>query len=277
MVATRDFSEILTFATALAKKAGEGIVRARENTEFSVSEKHVRDLVTTADIEADALITGAIRSRFPDHAILSEESSPTLPIDSLRRGHLWIVDPIDGTVNFASGQLHVGVSIAYALDGVVRAGVVYAPFLDEMYTASKSGGAFCNGAAIRPSSNALLVRALIATGFPYDRTEIREILWRVEQVLTRAQDLRRLGAASIDTCWVARGRLDAYYENVAPWDIAAGGLIAREAGAIVGTLAHSEKNAAMPEDLRSEQFIASSPTLFEEIKALLTSGPKVTC
>jgi myo-inositol-1(or 4)-monophosphatase len=266
-----DLLSIREFAESIARRAGQCIAEHRAGKALSIQQKkNARDLVTPADLAADRLITDAIRQAFPSHRILSEESSGTIDGEALSHGQWWIIDPIDGTVNFAAGQRHVGVSIAYAQGGVVQVGVVHAPFLDESFSAVRGQGATLNGVPIGASQNSDLVRSTIATGFPSDRSDLEPLVWRVRQVLRHAQDIRRLGAASIDTCWVACGRIDAYYETVWPWDIAAGALIAREAGARTGEISPHPRNALLPSDLRSGEFLVAAPNLYEKIKAVLT-------
>lgn len=270
-----DIQSIAEFTKTIAREAGDCIAEYRNGKQLAVQQKkNARDLVTAADLAADKLITQAIASAFPSHRILSEESSGTIDGKALSHGHWWIIDPIDGTVNFAAGQRHVGVSIAYARDGVVQVGVVHAPFLDECFVATCGGGATLNDVTIHASENSDIVRSTIATGFPSDRSELEPLVWRVRQVLSHAQDIRRLGAASIDTCWVACGRLDAYYETVWPWDIAAAALIAREAGARCGEISPHPRNTELPPDLRSAEFLVAAPNIFDEIKAILTTSPQ---
>ncbi|MFH1571363.1 MAG: inositol monophosphatase family protein [Gemmatimonadota bacterium] len=157
------------------------------------------------------------------------------------RGPLWIVDPIGGTVNYTYGHPQVFVSIAFALDGQVQVGVVHAPFQGETFAAARGAGARLNGEPIRPSDSAELRRALVATGFPYERERREALLPRLRQVLLHCRGIRRAGSVAIDLCWVAAGRLDGFYETLSPWDIAAGRLMVTEAGGGWGTCGRTER------------------------------------
>jgi myo-inositol-1(or 4)-monophosphatase len=205
------------------------------------------DLVTDADHASDELIRGALRAAFPAHWILSEEAGPLSSGPEEPIPFAWIVDPLDGTVNFAHGVPHFAVSIA-VLRGLrpedsieappagasVVAGAIYDPMRDELFTATADGPALRNGERIRTSATTEIGEALVATGFPYDRREQPDAYLRFfREGLVRCRDLRRIGAAALDLSWVACGRLDGFYEcGLHAWDIAAGALIARRAGAV---------------------------------------------
>ena len=257
----------LEFATDLACRAGALIVAEREGQALDLSYKDGTELLTSADLKADALIRGEIERAFPAHNILSEESSPDLRDPQALRGPLWIVDPIDGTVNYAYNMHQVAVSIAYAEGGEVQAGVVCCPFFAETFTARRGEGAWLNGTAIRASECEQLARALIGTGFPYDADARVALVERLRLVLGRCRDIRRVGSAASDLCWVAMGRLDGFYEALKPWDLAAAVLIAREAGARVGHLAPVEGD--MPEELYGKDLVVAAPGIYEELVALL--------
>jgi myo-inositol-1(or 4)-monophosphatase len=263
--------EILEFAADLARQAGALIAAERERGGLRLSYKEGVELLTSADLKSDQLIGERISAAFPGHRILSEESSPAMPQEERNRGPLWIVDPIDGTVNFAYGLAPVAVSIAYAEDGVVQAGVVHGPFLGETYCGRRGGGATLNGAPLRASECARLDRALIGTGFPYDRSQRPALVRRLERVLDHCRDFRRIGSAALDLCWVAAGRLDGFYETLKPWDFAAACLIAREAGARTGHL--GEVPAGMPADLYGEDVVAAGPGIFGALLDLLRAVP----
>ena len=189
------------------------------------------DLVTEADHKTEAFLVAEIRSRFPDHGILTEESGE-LPGSQERQ---WILDPLDGTINFAHGLPIFVVSVAYTEEGLARIGAVYDPILDECFSAERERGVYLNGEPIRVSQERQLGRSLIVTGFPYDvRTNPDNNLDRYARATLQAQGLRHLGAAARDMAYVAAGRLDGYWElRIRPWDIAAGGLIVELAGGIV--------------------------------------------
>jgi myo-inositol-1(or 4)-monophosphatase len=261
-----ELNELCSFATAIATEAGQLITQMRR-TGFEVKYKGELNMVTSADIAADTLITAAIRKRYPSHRILSEELAPEISDYS---GPLWIIDPIDGTTNYAHGLLQVGVSLGFAIDGVMQVGVVEAPFLHETFAAIKGQGATLNGDTIKCRQVNELSKSLVVTGFPYERDQVAILAAQIKTILTHCQDVRRLGAASLDLSYVACGRLDAYYESVMPWDKAAGALIAREAGAMVG-FSKSPTGKILPEDLNGRDMLIAAPGIFNKIKELLNS------
>ncbi|WP_421848840.1 inositol monophosphatase family protein [Marinomonas sp.] len=231
---SENYEEWLGFAKALAMKAGEMIVESRKNSTFVRDYKMDHELVTTTDIAVDQYICSRILEHYPSHCILSEESSPHLDLSGIGdEVPVWVIDPIDGTVNFAHGHHHVAVSIGLYIGDQRILGVVNAPFLEECFWALKGSGAFCNDKLLTVSGAQKLRDALVATGFPYQKTALAPIIDRVSRILHHCQDVRRNGSAALDLCWVAAGRLDAYFESVKPWDMAAGALIAEEAGAKV--------------------------------------------
>lgn len=256
----------LTLAVEIAREAGEMIAEARRGQAFGHRYKRGQELVTDVDVTVDRHIGERLAGAFPDEARLSEELAPdrsTLhEVDAL-----WVIDPIDGTVNFAHGLRHVAVSIAWVVKGRVSLGVVHAPFLDETFTALAGQGAWCNGHPIQASRASDLSHALVGTGFPYRRDSRPPLLRRLAAVLDHCQDVRRNGSAALDLCDVACGRLDAYYESVSPWDFAAGWLIAREAGARTGHLYPCPEG--IPEELYGENLLVASPGLHQELGELL--------
>ena len=258
--------EWLEFAKILAVSAGDMMVEARNKAVFVRDYKNDHELVTTTDLAIDQYLCAHIMQRYPDHLILSEESSPDIELVSIDVP-VWVIDPIDGTVNFAHGHAHVAVSIGLYLRGERIVGVVNAPFLNECYWSCKSHGAYCNNERLSVSDNSVLRNALVATGFPYSKDALGPIIERVSRVLHACQDVRRNGSAALDLCWVATGRLDAYFETVKPWDMAAGALIAEEAGAKVGRYSTSQSH--WPEAIDGESLLVSSPVLFDDLFALL--------
>lgn len=269
-------SEILNVALKAAERAATIAREQRASLTVAVSFKDARNLVTTADLAAEKAIIETILENFPDHKILAEESAQGHTPEQYGVGPLWVIDPIDGTTNYAHGHFQVGISIAFAFDGIVQVGVVAAPFLAEVFTAVKGGGAFCNGLKINVADTKSLADALVSTGFPYKRSNAANICARLERVLIRCRDIRRLGAASLDICWVACGRLDAYYEEtLMPWDGAAGCLIAREAGAEIGHYAYDNDSqkltAKYPGDLFVDNLIVSGSEFFAELESVLNS------
>ena len=262
-------SELLLFAHDAAEAAGVEMVRRRATGDDVATVKDDRSFVTEADIACDAIITTRIRNRYPDHALLSEESAPSLTKEALG-GPLWVIDPIDGTTNYARHSNYCAVSIAFCDEHGPLVGVVHAPFMNETFHGVRGGGAFRNGEPIAPARTSPLSRALVATGFhPGLRTALERDVRRIGAVLAHCHDVRRSGSAAIDTCWVACGRIDAYYETIHAWDIAAARLIAVEAGALAGHTAGPPKDSLFREELEGEEFLVASPTVYSELREIL--------
>ena len=227
-----EFQRCLDVAIDAAEKAAE-ILRSHFAAGVSATEKIEDDkaqgLVTVADLEAEAVIIKAIQDRFPDHAFLAEESAAT----GDNPDNLWVIDPLDGTNNFAFGIPHFGVSIAYWHRGEPAVGVVLDPLRGELFAAVKDGGATLNGKSISVNSHQAVTETIIATGFYYDRGEMMSQTLRCIETLYRehVQGIRRMGAASLDIAWIANGRYGAFFElTLSPWDYAAAHLILTEAG-----------------------------------------------
>ena len=261
---------ITDFAEQLACEAGELIRRERDANTLRTEYKQQTELVTHADVMADEFITGAIRKHFPEHRILSEETMPDLSQAEELDTPLWIIDPIDGTVNYGYGHPQVAVSIAYAENGQVQAGVVHAPFSDETFRATRGMGATLNGAAIQHSDATVPRQSLFATGFPYTKDNLEPLVNRLNAMIHQCRDLRRIGSAALDICWVACGRLDIYYETVSPWDFAAARLIAKEAGATAGHF--GDVPEGYPEDLWGQDILISAPAVWEPVRSILRSA-----
>ena len=228
-----DAAELLEIARDLAVAAG-AVVRDRPDDLHARSKSTPTDTVTVVDAAAERVIVDGLRRLRPHDRIVAEEGG-----DSAERSEVtWYVDPLDGTVNYLYGLPPYAVSIAAAVDGEPVAGAVLEVTRDELYLASAGGGATCNGRTLRCTEQTEPSMALLATGFAYD-AQVRA--WQasvVAEVLPQVRDVRRAGAAAIDLCHVAAGRVDAYYEaGMHPWDWMAGSLIAREAGARVAGLA----------------------------------------
>lgn len=255
----------LEFIVRLAHEAGDLIASLRD--QLQVSFKGGTELVTQADVAADELIRKTLQERFPSHSILSEELAPDTRASE---GPLWVIDPIDGTVNYAHFHPQVAISIAYYEHGQAQLAVVHNPFLQETFSAQTGTGAWLNGQTIRCANTSELKRALVATGFPYQKDDLPQLVRRVQTVLAQCADIRRLGSAALDICWVACGRMDAYYETVKPWDFAAAQLIAREAGA---TFSHF---LPVPEgenpQLWGKDILICSPALTTPLLALLAQA-----
>ncbi|MFP4476929.1 MAG: inositol monophosphatase family protein [Desulfatibacillaceae bacterium] len=228
-----------------------------------VRKKGIADLVTQADLASEEAIIGAIRAAFPDDSILAEESGES------RAGsdRQWIIDPLDGTTNYAHGVPLFAVSIAFVLDGRTVLGLVVNPIGEELFMASAGGGATLNGLPLEVSDVEDLSDALLVTGFPYNTRECLDpVLSRLGRALVTSHGVRRLGSAALDLCWVACGRFEAFWEeNLSPWDTAAGELIAREAG---GLVTNFSGEAFSPE---MKQLLATNGKVHEELLQLLNS------
>lgn len=238
----------------------------RENT-LTISNKTNRDLVTSADLAVDTFLKEKILGAFPEHKILSEELAPEQTVEMLT-GSLWIIDPIDGTHNYARHHYQSAVSVAYAEDGIVRYGAVYNPFLEEFFHAARGAGAFLNNHPITCSRTHSLSTALIGVGRPFTSSATPQFARDIEAVLTHCFDMRRLGSGALDICWVACGRLDAFFETLNPWDIAAARLIAVEAGATISTY-RPRTNCTWPDDLNGENILVSTPGITNELQKIL--------
>jgi myo-inositol-1(or 4)-monophosphatase len=224
----------LAVAVDAVTRAGARL-RAAAGRDRDVSYKDGVEPVTAADLACERLIVERLRASFPGHRVLSEESAPAGWADLDVTGPLWVIDPVDGTANFARRHPYVSVSVALAVDGVVRVAAVHAPFLGETYTAVRGGGAERDARPLAVARPAGLERAVVSTGFPHRRPDVGPLVERVRRLLVSCQDIRRAASPALDGCWVADGRLDAHTESMAPWDVAAAGLIAVEAGAGSGT------------------------------------------
>lgn len=214
-------------AEITAKLAGSYLLE-KFRTNFAVSHKGVINLVTEVDVAAEELITARLRDAFPEHSILAEEKNT-----EDRGGECtWIIDPLDGTTNYAHGFPFFSVSIGLEISGRIEFGIVYDPVRGECFTAQRGAGAFCNGGSLSVSDTDTLNAGLLATGFPYDiRTSDQNNLTNFCAFALNVQGLRRTGSAALDLCYVAAGRLDGFWEaKLNPWDCAAGFLIVEEAG-----------------------------------------------
>jgi len=225
-----DIESIKRTGIAAAYSSGK-ILKSYIGKFFDIREKGAKDLVTEADLHSEKNIIRTIQDKFPDHAILAEESGAK-PGDERYR---WIIDPLDGTINFAHQLPFFCISIAFALEGKTVMGVVFNPLDGELFSAVAGQGAFLNSNGIRVSKTTAIGDSLLATGFPYNvLSEFEAVTGRLSNLMQHAQGIRRLGSAALDLCYVGCGRLDGFWEqNLKPWDTAAGALIAAEAGAVI--------------------------------------------
>ena len=251
---------LLGIAEQIAREAG-ALLSDRPAGLRAESKSTPTDAVTDMDRAAEKLILGRLREQRPDDRIVGEEGGRHDGVDG-DAAITWLVDPLDGTVNYLYGLPQYAVSIAAQQHGESVAGVVYDVARDDLYAAETGRGATCNGERIRCSTETDLALSLVATGFAYAAETRRDQAAVLTTVLPAVRDIRRLGSAALDLCMVARGRVDAYFEaGMQPWDWAAGALIAAEAGARVGGL-----GGRPPGDWTT---LAANPQLFEQLEALL--------
>ncbi len=224
---------ILNGAVEAANEAAAYISQAFHR-DFSIEHKGVVDLVTEVDIASERLIRKILQNKFPEIRFHGEEDGG----DDWKNGEVWIVDPIDGTTNFANRLPHFCVSIALCRDGSPELGVIINPITRDLYTATRGSGSFLNQKPLSVSKISDINQALAVTGFPYDRRErLDEILRRLRVMLMHTQCVRRFGSAALDLCYIARGIYSIYWEtNLKPWDVAAGKLIVEEAGGCVSKI-----------------------------------------
>ena len=270
----QNLADILDEAVAIAREAGD-ILREGWGKANRVVYKGEVNLVTEYDTRAEATIITALRRTFPDHAIHAEERGAVGNGDGDESPYRWLIDPLDGTTNFAHGFPVFAVSLALMvqpLDGHPRGGpligVIYDPTRDECFTAMRGQGAALNGRPIHASDTPTLNAALLATGFAYDRRARPDNnTGHFDHFIRRCQGMRRAGAAALDLAYVACGRLDGFWElRLHPWDVAAGVLLVQEAGGRV-----SDLNGG-PEYLSGEQIVASNAHIHDEMLAVLRLG-----
>jgi len=252
---------MINIALRAARKAGENIVRASDDLHrFEVKAKGINDFVTEVDVNAEQEIIYHLQKAYPDHAILGEESGLTGSEDAEYR---WIVDPLDGTTNFIRGIPHYAISIACVYRGKLEHAVIVDPVRREEFTASRGRGAQLNGHRIRVSALTSLEGALLGTGIPFkDHCDDKLVPYSksIEVLAAQCAGIRRAGAASLDLAYVAAGRLDAFWEmGLAPWDIAAGALLIREAGGLVADIDASDNY------LESGNIVCGNPKCFKAV------------
>jgi myo-inositol-1(or 4)-monophosphatase len=251
-------------AERAARAAGEVLLRHyRPTGQERVEVKGLpRDLVTAADKEAEAVVLGILRKEFPKDAFVAEETEPA----PVRGGRVWVIDPLDGTVNFAHGIPIFSVSIGFFEDGAPRAGVVHAPCLRETFAAAEGEGTTLNGERVRVSKQTDLGSSLLCTGFAYQRNQVKENnLDNFARMALGSRGVRRLGSAALDLAFVASGRYDGYWELwLSPWDIAAGMLLVREAGGKVTQLGGD------PDVLYANTIVATNGRIHDALAGQLT-------
>ncbi|OGR52240.1 MAG: hypothetical protein A2049_04205 [Elusimicrobia bacterium GWA2_62_23] len=246
-----------------AALAGGGVLKAKFG-KVGYRLKGRANLLTEADLASQARVIGLIKAAFPDDGFMAEESAPT----ESPNGRLWIIDPLDGTTNYAHGFPAAAVSIGFAEKGVVKAGGVYDPFRDELFLAKKGGGATLNGRRLKVSKVPSVDKALLVTGFPYDRAEKADFYCGFfAEFMRLSHDVRRMGVASLDMCWAAAGRTDGYWEfGLKPWDVAAGKVIVEEAGGLVTDFSGRPWRT---DALMGSQTLAANPRLHARMLAVI--------
>tara|TARA_B100000609_G_C17221303_1_gene440238 strand:+ start:3458 stop:4273 length:816 start_codon:yes stop_codon:yes gene_type:complete len=248
--------EILLFAEDIAKQAGR-LLLDKLRAERTIDTKDtVTDLVTDADRAAEALLVDEIERRFPSHSILGEEGTRA-QASTTQDGYVWVLDPLDGTVNYTHQLPMFAVSVGVLLNGAPLVGVVYLPVLDECFCASRGQGTTLNGQRVHVSTRPTLRQSVLATGFSYDKhLTHQDNVSNVGRFIKEVRGLRRMGSASIDLAYVSCGRLDGYWEEkLKPWDVAAGVLLVEEAGGVV-TNYHNR-----PFELDEGRIVASNPLI----------------
>jgi len=246
----------LQLASAAAREAGK-ILKKRFGGAMNVRKKGAIDLVTDADLQAEKAIIQLIRAHFPSDQILAEESGS----QGKSPDRTWLIDPLDGTTNFAHGFPFFAVSIALEIAGEIALGIVYNPHLEEYFEAIRGSGALLNGRPITVSNTTEIGESLLATGFPYDIQDNEGgVLELFGRVIRKAQGVRRPGSAALDLCYVACGRLDGFWEKgLNPWDTAAGSIIVREAGGMLATYSGTDYTPY------EKTVVAANPGLLEEM------------
>jgi myo-inositol-1(or 4)-monophosphatase len=249
---------MLNTAIKAARRAGNVINRASLDLgQLTIGVKQQNDFVTEVDRAAEAIIIETLREVYPSHAILAEESGLSEQTSEFQ----WIIDPLDGTTNFIHGFPQYAISIALAHKGILTHAVVFDPNRNELFTASKGGGAFLNDKRIRVSKCVKLEESLLGTGFPYRLFDhIDTYLAIFKEMTKRSVGVRRPGAASLDLAWVACGRIDGFWEfGLAPWDMAAGALLILEAGGLVSDLAGDSNY------LKTGNIVGGTPKVFNQL------------
>ena len=258
---------LLNVAVMAARRAGAVLIRKMANLQkLKVDQKGHNDYVSDADHAAEKAVIQCILKHYPDHAILAEESGAQGESD-----HLWIVDPLDGTTNYLHGFPVFAVSIGLQIKGRMEHAVVYDPMRQELFTASRGEGAQVDGRRIRISGQKQLERALVGTGFPFRQSEkeLKPYLEMLGKTVLNTSGVRRPGAAALDLAYVAAGRLDAFWETgLAPWDLAAGSLLIREAGGIISGLDGSENF------LETGHVLCGTPKIYKDFAKLCAKDIK---
>ena len=256
---------LLNFAIQTARDAGS-LLAARFGHSLRISNKSELDLVTESDLASERLIIDRIKTHYPRHAILAEESGTSSPANDSAPEWRWVIDPLDGTTNYAHGYPCFCVSMGLEHHGRLQLGVIYDPIRDEMFSAERGAGASLNGKRIQVSRNRNLSSALLCTGFPYDVRERSEFARHFTNFIMNAQGVRRDGAAALDLAYVAAGRFDGFWEEgLRPWDVAAGVLMIEEAGGRVSNY------QGEPFNIHTPPILASNGLIHEQMMQVLAA------
>jgi myo-inositol-1(or 4)-monophosphatase len=262
----RQATEFAEFARELCLQAG-ALLKSAYSRPRSISHKGPIDLVTSADIASEKLIISKLRKVYPEHGILAEEREEITGDSAIR----WVIDPLDGTTNFAHGYPAFCVSIGVQYAGATVAGAVYDPLRDELFSAISGRGAWLGRKRIHVSATKTIANALCATGFPYDiHSAAKDNLANFRRIIKQARGIRRGGSAALDLSYVACGRFDFYWEmKLSPWDTAAGALIAAESGATVTDFSGRPFSSGKPLSIEKREIAAGAPALYREALALI--------
>jgi myo-inositol-1(or 4)-monophosphatase len=248
---------MINIAVKAARRAGRIITQAADNLDvLTVRHKSLNDLVSEVDRASESAVIDTLRTAYPEHAILAEESGA-----AGRSDYLWIIDPLDGTTNYLHGLPQYCVSIAMTHKGVLTHGVIYDPTRNDLYIASRGRGAFLNDRRLRVSRRDKLIDALIGTGFPFRMfAHVDAYVGMMKDLMSKTAGIRRPGAAALDLAAVAAGRLDGFWElGLSPWDMAAGCLMILEAGGLVGDLEGNESY------MKAGNVVAGNPKIFAQL------------
>lgn len=256
-----DLTKIKKVAIKAAKEAGEHALNRMGHLREVSHKGGPNDLVTDVDKKCEEIIISKIKKEFPLHSILAEESGEQLVGDVFK----WIIDPLDGTTNYAHGFPVFCISIGVVYNNSVKVGVVYDPTRDELFTAEEGNGAFLNSEPVKVSTRPKVHDSLVATGFAYNVPGRNDNLTYFKIIMEKAQAVRRAGSAAIDLCYVACGRFDGFWEfGLAPWDTAAGQLMVKEAGGKVTTI------DGKPFDIFQKEIVATNGQIHDEMMISLT-------
>ena len=255
---------MLTIAVKAARRAGGIINRAAQNLDLlHISRKAHSDFVSEVDGAAEEAIIGTLRDAYPDHAILAEESGAQG--DTGKSEYRWIIDPLDGTTNFLHGFPHYSVSIGLMHKNLLTQAVVYNPSANELFTATRGGGAYLNDHRLRVSKRDKLGDCLIGTGFPFrEFTHAEAYLSIFKDIMPKVAGIRRPGSAALDLAYVAAGRYDGFWEfGLSPWDMAAGCLLITEAGGLVGDMEGNDTH------MHNGNVLAGNPRIFGQLLQII--------